>query len=172
MASSEDLAMSAWRSMIRATLTGKRVMHAQFEDRGITGPQFGVIRVVGEAGPEGVKLSDISRELHVTSANVTGLVDRLEESGYLTREPDPADRRVLLARLTADGREFLEQVIPAHRAFVARVMSCLSAEEQAGLADLLSRVAAHAIAIARPEASVGAGDDLTSTEQTPRELTP
>ena len=40
------------------------------------------------------------------------------------------------------------------------------------LADLLSRVAAHAIAIAHPEASVGAGDDLASTEQTPRELTP
>ncbi len=150
----EERAMSAWRSMIRATMTAMHIVHRHLHEHGLRGPQFGVIAVIGEAGPDGLKLSHISRELCVTPANVTGLVDRLEESGYVTREPDPEDRRVFRAKLTPKGQKFLEEVMPAHRAHVVRVMSCLTDEEQAELARLLSRVAARAAAMAEEQ-----GDD-------------
>ena len=128
----QERAMSAWRSMIRATMTGRHIVRRHLHEHGLRGSQFGVIAVIG----------------------VTGLVDRLEESGYLTREPDAEDRRVFRARLTPKGQKFLEEVMPAHRAHVVRVMSCLTDEEQAELARLLSRVAARAAAMAEEQ-----GDD-------------
>lgn len=43
--------------------------------------------------------------LHCDKTNVTGLVDRLQRRGLLTREPDPHDRRVTRVHLTPDGEE-------------------------------------------------------------------
>jgi MarR family 2-MHQ and catechol resistance regulon transcriptional repressor len=147
----EERATLAWRSMMRAAGTARRLLRREFGDLEISGPQFVVLRVLGEAGAAGVKLSEISQKLSVTSANMTGLIDRLEESGHVTRESDAEDRRVLLAKLTHKGRKFLEKLLPIHRAYVMQVMSSLSAEEQTRLTELLSRVAEQAAAIAEDE---------------------
>lgn len=52
--------------------------------------------------------------LHCDKTNVTGLVDRLERRGLLSREPDPHDRRMSRVRLTAEG----ERVTTAFRTAV------------------------------------------------------
>ena len=147
----EDRAMLAWRSLVRASLTALRTARGRFQAHGLSGAQFRLLWVVSDAGAAGVKLSDISRRMYVTSANVTGLVDRLEVSGHVTREADSDDRRVLLAKLTPKGQRVLGEVMPAHRAHVLRVMSCLSAKEQSELTELLSRVAERAASVAEHE---------------------
>src|ERR671912_452474 len=43
--------------------------------------------------------------LDVTPRNVTGLVDALEATGYVTREPHPGDRRATLVTLTDHGTD-------------------------------------------------------------------
>ncbi|HEY2765274.1 MAG TPA: MarR family transcriptional regulator [Pseudonocardiaceae bacterium] len=45
----------------------------------------------------------IAERLGMTTASVTGLLDRLSASGYLTRNPNPRDRRSILVTLTDDG---------------------------------------------------------------------
>ncbi|WP_232247421.1 MarR family winged helix-turn-helix transcriptional regulator [Kitasatospora azatica] len=44
------------------------------------------------------------------ASNVTGIVDRLESRGLLRRESDPADRRVKLVLLTAEGERAVAQI--------------------------------------------------------------
>jgi DNA-binding MarR family transcriptional regulator len=108
---------------------------------GLHGPQFHALVIVVEAGEDGIRLGDIGGKLFVTGSNVTGLVDRLEQAGYVTRETDASDRRVLLARATAEGRDLYQRVAPGDRAKVKRVLSCLSDDEKVLLAELLDRVA-------------------------------
>ncbi|MFD0304695.1 MarR family winged helix-turn-helix transcriptional regulator [Streptomyces sp. NPDC127119] len=45
------------------------------------------------AGEELLTAGDLAGRLHVTTGAVTGIVNRLERAGYVTRRPDPADRR-------------------------------------------------------------------------------
>ncbi len=144
MPSSERSVMETWRSFIRAKAEIGRVIHRELRERGLTGAQLAILRVLAEAGSEGIKLNDISHRLYVTSGNVTGLVDRLEEGGYLARAPHPEDRRITLAVLTAGGRELFEEIYPPHVARVQNLMSALTVQEQAVLSDLLSRLADQA----------------------------
>jgi DNA-binding MarR family transcriptional regulator len=49
-------------------------------------------------------------ETLVASGTMTNRVDRLSRRGYVTREPDPADRRGVLVRLTLSGRKKVDSV--------------------------------------------------------------
>src|SRR5687768_13622025 len=94
----ENPSYHAWWSLARAYHGIAGQLNRFFEEQGITGAQFGVLRCVADAGPEGLMLSDLSRRLMVTCGNITGVVDRLEQAGYLRRERQCDDRRVVMAR--------------------------------------------------------------------------
>ncbi len=144
MSGLEQPADRAWRSFVRAKAELRRVVHRELRARGLTGAQFEILRVLAESGEGGVKLNDISQQLFVTCGNVTGLVDRLEESGLLARAAHLEDRRITLACLTPAGRDLFAEIYPRHQARVEQVMSALSANEQARLAQLLDRLAERA----------------------------
>src|SRR6476659_5966361 len=54
---------------------------------------------------DGCRLTDIAHQMQITKQSVHELVGHLEARGYLVREPDPANRRARVVRLTAKGRE-------------------------------------------------------------------
>jgi DNA-binding MarR family transcriptional regulator len=58
-----------------------------------------------------------SQELSINKSCVTRSISRLEELGYVEREPDPNDRRAMLVSLTAKGRKIVPQVRKALEAF-------------------------------------------------------
>ena len=63
-----------------------------------------VIRRTTESKPEGIKASDISHFMRIASPTVTQQLNVLEARGLLERTADPGDRRVVLVRLTGEGR--------------------------------------------------------------------
>jgi len=138
---SEAPANRVWRSFVRAKAEVGRALHRDLRERGLTGAQLGILRVLAESEGEGVQLNEISQRLFVTSGNVTGLIDRLEEAGHLARLPHPEDRRITLAVLTPTGRELFGQLYPVHMDRIARLLSALTEQEQALLCDLLERIA-------------------------------
>jgi MarR family 2-MHQ and catechol resistance regulon transcriptional repressor len=144
MATAEQAAMRVWRSFIVAKAEIGRALQRGWRASGLTGAQLGVLRVLAETGSGGSKLNEISEQLYVTPGNLTGIIDRLEEAGYLSRAPHPEDRRVTLASMTPTGRELFQQVYPSHTARIRQLMSVLTVREQKLLADLLSRLAVRA----------------------------
>lgn len=52
---------------------------------------------------------ELAALLHCDKTNITGLVDRLQRRGLLTREPDPHDRRITRVHLTAQGQALTGQ---------------------------------------------------------------
>jgi DNA-binding MarR family transcriptional regulator len=60
----------------------------------------------------GLSLTQISQGLMLENPTVTGLIDRLEKSGYVKRSDHPNDRRVYLIYLTEKGRKVANKALP------------------------------------------------------------
>lgn len=84
----------------------------------------------------------IAGRLGVTTASVTGLLDRLAAAGYLARSPNPRDRRSVLVNLTDAGQRAIQASFDLFAADVGRAMSGTGAAERAGLEQVLQRAAA------------------------------
>ena len=69
--------------------------------RGLTRSRATVVWFVAAQGP--MTQRALAEALQVSPRNVTGLVDGLEASGFVRREPHPTDRRATLVGLTAAG---------------------------------------------------------------------
>jgi DNA-binding MarR family transcriptional regulator len=64
----------------------------------------------------------IAERLLVRSASMTSLLDTLEGRGLVERHPHPSDRRKVLIHLTDQGREIVDQTLPAlHAIFTAAI---------------------------------------------------
>ena len=90
------------------------------------------------AGPQPMRR--LADSLKCEPSNITGLVDRMEARGLVTREPDPEDRRVKNITATELGRESFEAVWGG-LTFAAEPLRALSDQERRTLRDLLRRVA-------------------------------
>lgn len=130
----ENPSFAAWWYLARAYHSLANRLGRFFEERRITGAQFGVLRCLADAGDDGLMLSDLSRHLMVTCGNITGVVDRLEQAGYLRRERRPDDRRVVEARLTPEGSALYAEVMPAYQEFVTSLLAALPVEDREMLA--------------------------------------
>ncbi len=114
----------------------RRRLRAAF---GLTLPRFDLMAQL-ERAPEGLTLGELSRRLMVSNGNVTGLVERLAESGQVERVAHPVDRRVVLVRLTGSGRDAFARMARAHAGWVGELFEGLSAEEVRTLLRLLLRL--------------------------------
>lgn len=77
---------------------------------------------------------------HVTRAAMTSRLDRLVESGHVTREVDPLDRRRILIRATASGRATWTEHLHAGIAREGDLLSALTPRELDQLNALLRKV--------------------------------
>ena len=84
--------------------------------------------------------AELADAANVTRATMTGLVDTLERDGFVKREPDPYDRRMMSVRLTARGEKFHLQFLPGHFKIVSTAMSTLSETERKTLVQLLTKI--------------------------------
>lgn len=66
---------------------------------------YDVLIELYEAPERRLRMSDIAERVLLTRSGLTRLVDRLENADYLTREPDPDDRRGSYATITDKGIE-------------------------------------------------------------------
>ncbi|MBB4822887.1 DNA-binding MarR family transcriptional regulator [Sporosarcina luteola] len=60
-------------------------------------------------GSNGIRVSDLSKQLKITSAAVTHVIQSLEQIGYITRTADPSDRRSILVAATENGHRFVTE---------------------------------------------------------------
>lgn len=133
----QELSLRLWIALARCYSTVAREVSARVADYGLTTPQFGVLEALYHLGP--LSLGELADKLLVTGGNITYVMDRLEEQGYVFRDRSGPDRRVVMARLTDEGERLIAEVFPGHAAFIAELAGELSAEEQASLRAMLKR---------------------------------
>lgn len=98
------------------------------------------IKKAAAAEERGIKVSEISRHLCVTSPTITQLINGLETRGLVERRPDSDDRRVVRIRLTERGEVILKQVSAAVQAYFKGLVEYLGEENSNQLIELLSKV--------------------------------
>ncbi|BCS53410.1 MarR family winged helix-turn-helix transcriptional regulator [Geobacter sp. SVR] len=91
----------------------------------ITPPQFGLLAFLWQQ--DGLTQVELSEKSQVDRTTVGGLIDRLERTGMVERQPHPQDRRAHMIRLTPKGKTMEDQLTDAAQ----RVMEQFTA----GLAD-------------------------------------
>jgi DNA-binding MarR family transcriptional regulator len=74
---------------------------------------------------DGVKMNQLSKQLMVTTGNVTGLTDELQRDGLVQRENDPADRRAWRVRLTPKGKRLFEAMASEHEKWILELLGGL-----------------------------------------------
>lgn len=131
----QDTALRLWVTLARCYSTYAKAVAAKVQDYGLTTPQFGTLEALYHLGP--LSLGELAEKLLVTGGNVTYVMDRLEDQGLVYRYRCPEDRRVIQAKLTAEGRELVAEVFPAHVSYVEHLSRHLGPAEQKQLSGLL-----------------------------------
>jgi DNA-binding MarR family transcriptional regulator len=78
---------------------------------------------------DGQSMSELSQVLSMDNSTVTGLVDRLQRSGLVTRRANPDDRRISLIRITPQGVEEIKKAKPVITRVNERIKTGLSEQE-------------------------------------------
>ena len=102
----------------------------------VTLPQFDVLAELERAGAL-LTMSQLSKELMVSNGNVTGVIDRLEKTGFARRVRAEHDRRIQYIELTTKGRTEFIKMATQHERWLADLLSDLSLAEMGKLQDLL-----------------------------------
>ena len=109
----------------------------------VTLPRFDLMAQLDKV-PEGMTLSDVSKRMMVSNGNVTGLVERLVESGHLDRRTSDTDRRVQVIRLTKAGRAEFRKMAAEHESWIADLFADLGPKDVRELMRLLAKTKASA----------------------------
>jgi DNA-binding MarR family transcriptional regulator len=103
---------------------------------------FCIKKGMNPSTPE-MKVSEISKQLHVTSPTVTQLIKGLEANGLIERNVDPIDRRAVGITLTEKGEKVAQKAAEAFSASIHGLIEYLGEEQSNQLAELLSRVSRY-----------------------------
>ena len=114
----------------------RRRLREQFDS---TLPRFDLMAQL-ERAPEGMVLGEVSKRMMVSPGNISVLVERLVDSGHISRTTSPADRRVQIIALTPSGRAHFEEMAAAHAEWIAALFAGLDAGDGAVLLDELAKL--------------------------------
>jgi DNA-binding MarR family transcriptional regulator len=90
----------------------------------LTLPQFLILSFLNERKES--KMTDLARFMRVSTAAMTGIVNRLVEAGYAVRIFDPHDRRIIKINLTAKGEVLVRNIGKERRRMIMNVFSKVS----------------------------------------------
>lgn len=137
----ENLAHDALESLIAAESSVRRRLAADLEREGLSSSGFSVLMVLSAHGGE-LELRALRAKLNTSKANATEVVTTLETRGMVQRFRLAHDRRAASVRLTTQGRELVDRLVPEHTRRVADAFSVLDAAEQQALAAICRKLAA------------------------------
>jgi 4'-phosphopantetheinyl transferase len=89
-----------------------------------------VLIVLNAEGP--LPMRGLAEALDVSQASATGIVDRMEQRGLVTRERDAEDRRVVRVLPSETGRSLIDGVADQRRDHLATMLDGLSDDEARG----------------------------------------
>lgn len=126
------------RSLVRAYQAFSSYSETFVRQYDLTSAQFDVIATLGNT--QGLSMGEIGEKTLITKGTLTGVVDRLERKGLVTRETPPENRRSVIVQLTATGQQLFEQVFPAHVNDIKQHLEVLDTSEMELLRVLLNRI--------------------------------
>src|SRR3954453_20069703 len=138
---SKPFSSAEQEAMLSVASTAARLDHEMIEvlkPYDLTPTQYNALRILRGAGAEGLCRNEIRDRLIARVPDATRLLDRLEESGLVTRTREGEDRRFVLSRITPAGLELLTRLDPEVSAMNRRLLGHLSQGKLRTLIDLMA----------------------------------
>jgi DNA-binding MarR family transcriptional regulator len=127
-------------TLLRAADALKRYFTVVIEPEGLTLAQFNVLRILRRAAPGGLPTLSIRDRMIERAPAITRLLDRLVARGWVARERDSDDRRVVHCRITDAGLAVLARLDGPIDAAGVEALSALDADTLADVVAALRRV--------------------------------
>jgi DNA-binding MarR family transcriptional regulator len=132
-------------TLINIARTSAWLSHRQeqfFKGWDLTGVQYNVLRILRGAGDEGRACQEIGERMVTFDSDVTRLLDRMEKRGWVKRERDTHDRRVVKVWITAAGKKLLEKIDAPLQEEITKLIGKLSKEKMKVLNESLEAIRA------------------------------
>ena len=120
---------------MRAVDIHSRKLSAEFS---VTGPQLLCLQTLHDDGP--LTTSAVAKLIHLSNSTVVGILDRLEQKEWVSRERSTGDRRVVLVSITAVGESFLAEAPGLLQDRLATGLHNLPEKEQLAIAQALETI--------------------------------
>lgn len=102
-------------------------------------PQFFLLGHIGSQ-LQPLSMSEIAEKMNHSTAAATGLVDRLENLGYVQRTHAANDRRKVLVRITKKGGALVDRIRQDIVTNLAQIMELLPSDEQKAWLSIYEKV--------------------------------
>jgi len=127
------------RLLTCSTLVEAEVRRRLREEFDCTLPRFDLMAQL-ERASDGMVLGEVSKRMMVSPGNITVLVERLVESGHISRTVSPTDRRAQVIALTPFGRAEFEKMAAVHADWIARLFEGLAPKDGEALMEKLGKL--------------------------------
>ncbi|NQU19011.1 MarR family transcriptional regulator [bacterium] len=104
----------------------------------VTGQQMIMILLLNEIGAS--KVNTLSKRLGVSPPTITGIVDRLQRSGYVERFRDTEDRRIVFVKLTKRGHKFVDKLKKTIQRRWIQILVYLNDKERIAYVNILKKL--------------------------------
>ena len=129
-----------WLRLLACTTLIEGELRRRFrEEFDFTMPRFDVLAQL-DREPSGLVLGELPKRLMVSAGNLTPIVDRLVEDGYITRTPSTLDRRVQIVCMTVEGRKAFRRMAKSHGSWLAALLADVPQERLNGLIEELDEL--------------------------------
>jgi DNA-binding MarR family transcriptional regulator len=137
-----DAVVDAWIALMRAQQTTLLKIERAFREAKLPPHAwYDVLWELDRAGAAGLRPFEIERQMLIAQSNISRLIDRLVEQGYVERKPVEEDGRGQRVVITAAGREMRKRMWPVYaRAISDAIGQRVSEREAATMAGLLSKL--------------------------------
>jgi DNA-binding MarR family transcriptional regulator len=142
--------LSAWSALLRLHAALVPVIDAELtEATRIPLSWYDVLLELNAADGRRLRMSELGEVAVLSRTRVSRVVDELERAGYVSRVPNPDDRRSSFAQLTPAGRSAFRSAAPVYMQSIrSHLGALLSAREAATLRRLLESATAATSAAA------------------------
>lgn len=130
---------AAWAGFLRVHGAVTRALSAALEkNNGLTINEFELLLALSSS--ENLRLTELARQVYLSSSGITGLIERLSRRGLVRRCTHPDDARAGCLRLTDAGRAVFDTASAAHVHRVQQLfLSRFNTTEQELLGELWAR---------------------------------
>lgn len=142
----EDLTLSEFADRVGSVMSVLmrsflKQQTSKFYQMKVTIPQFAILNFLNTEGEH--KMTDMAKFMNVSTAAITGIIDRLAKSGYVIRRPNPDDRRIIRVKLTSRGHGLVKKSFQQRRQMIIDMFGKISQKERGDYLRILTHIKEH-----------------------------
>jgi len=132
--------MRTLRALMETTNQVGAISSRHIESMGLTPAQFDVLATLGDT--PGMTCKQLGAGTLITKGTLTGVLDRLEAKGLISRTRGEQDTRQTFVALTPEGERVFQQTFQPHVDFLGQYFGRMPADRQQQLIELLRELQA------------------------------